>query len=120
MPFAVKSEWFTGNAEVHTFAVAELFATKIRALYQRRKGRDLFDMWLGLTELQMPGSQIVGAFGPYRPAGLTATLAEENLREKLNNAQFRSDLDALVSVWPPAFDIDDAAELVIAEVLRLL
>lgn len=36
--------WFTGEAEVQTFDFAALVATKIRALFQRSKGRDLFDL----------------------------------------------------------------------------
>ncbi len=39
-PYAVDSPWFTGGAHVATFAIEELVATKIRALYQRKKGRD--------------------------------------------------------------------------------
>ena len=35
--FTVESGWFTGTANVQTFATAELLATKIRALYQRSK-----------------------------------------------------------------------------------
>ena len=49
-PYAVDSPWFEGSAEVATFAIEELVATKIRALYQRRKGRDLFDLWLAITQ----------------------------------------------------------------------
>ena len=45
-PFVVESPWFTGGADVPTFTIEELTATKIRALFQRRKGRDLFDLWL--------------------------------------------------------------------------
>jgi predicted nucleotidyltransferase component of viral defense system len=41
VPFTVESAWFTGSAEVLTFSSAELLATKIRALYQRSKGRYL-------------------------------------------------------------------------------
>lgn len=44
--FAVDSPWFSGEAAVSTFTIEELTATKIRALFQRRKGRDLFDLWL--------------------------------------------------------------------------
>lgn len=33
LPFVVDNSWFTGHADVRTFATAELFATKIRALY---------------------------------------------------------------------------------------
>ncbi|MGH2469017.1 MAG: nucleotidyl transferase AbiEii/AbiGii toxin family protein [Chloroflexota bacterium] len=43
----MKSPWFTGSADVPTFALEELLGTKLRALYQRRKGRDLFDLVLG-------------------------------------------------------------------------
>ena len=97
-----------------------MFSTKIRALYQRRKGRVLFDLWLALTELGLSGGEIVSAFWPYRPDGLTAALAEANLRAKLDDASFRNDLDALVTEWPVGYDIDSAADLVIVEVLALL
>lgn len=44
-PLTVGSPWFTGSAEVETFPLDELLGTKLRALYQRKKGRDLFDLW---------------------------------------------------------------------------
>lgn len=68
LPFTVSSTWFTGEADVQTFAPEELIATKIRALYQRKKGRDLFDMWLALTEMGITGPSIVSAFAAI-PAG---------------------------------------------------
>ena len=43
--FDVPSEWFKGTADIITYEIDELIATKLRALYQRRKGRDLFDLW---------------------------------------------------------------------------
>ncbi len=64
--FLVESERFAGTADVLTFAPSELLSTKIRALYQCRKGRDLFDLWLALTELGLRGDEIVSAFWPYR------------------------------------------------------
>ena len=39
------SPWFTGATDIITYELDELMATKLRALYQRRKGRDLFDIW---------------------------------------------------------------------------
>ena len=44
-PFSVNSSWFKGACEVLTYELAELTGTKLRAVYQRRKGRDLFDLW---------------------------------------------------------------------------
>ena len=43
--------WFSGHAKVLTFPLEELLGTKLRVLSQRRKGRDLFDLWLGLEHL---------------------------------------------------------------------
>lgn len=43
VPFVVTSRWFSGEAQVATYEVNELLGTKMRALYQRRKGRDQFD-----------------------------------------------------------------------------
>lgn len=39
----VANPWFSGHADVETFSLPELLGTKLRALYQRKKGRDLFD-----------------------------------------------------------------------------
>lgn len=44
-PFQISNGWFTGATEVLTFCPEELVATKLRALYERNKGRDLFDLW---------------------------------------------------------------------------
>jgi predicted nucleotidyltransferase component of viral defense system len=44
VPFEVTNPWFTGSAEVTTFSKEEILATKLRALLQRDKGRDLLDL----------------------------------------------------------------------------
>src|SRR5260370_32123077 len=49
VPFEMKSRCWNSTANVTTFALEELLGTKLRALYQRRKSRDLFDLWYGLT-----------------------------------------------------------------------
>lgn len=40
VPFAVTNSWFSGDAELMTYQFEELLGTKLRALYQRKKGRD--------------------------------------------------------------------------------
>ena len=47
--FKVESGWFTGVAQLTTYHLEELVGTKLRALYQRKKGRDLFDLYLALS-----------------------------------------------------------------------
>lgn len=119
VPFHVRSAWFTGSANVLTFAPAELVCTKIRALYQRKKGRDLFDLWLALTEMGLDPADIVGCFTTrYRPAGYTAKLAMANLDAKLTDRAFRTDLEPLVGVWPDGYDIDAAATLIRERLLQ--
>lgn len=117
---SVDSAWWAGSALVPTFQPAELVATKIRALYQRSKGRDLFDLWLALDHLKIAPAEILAAFRPYRPETLTAAKARENLTQKLGNQSFRHDLDALVTTWPSGYDIDTAAELIMLELLDKL
>lgn len=95
-----------------TFQPEELVATKLRALFQRRKGRDLFDLWLALTVLGLDPGEIIACFNPYRPDGYTAERAREGLDEHLTNAAFRADLLPLLREVPEGYDIDVAAELV--------
>lgn len=140
LPFAIESPWWSGSVNVLTFEPAELVATKLRALYQRRKGRDLFDLWLALVHMRLDADEILECFVPYRPEGYTADTAIANLREHLGNQLFRRDLDPLVASSssgamgvgrmgvPPMggaddrpairFDIAEAGELVIGELLR--
>jgi predicted nucleotidyltransferase component of viral defense system len=43
-PFELAGDWHQTKAEVVSFEAEELFGTKLRALLQRRQGRDLFDL----------------------------------------------------------------------------
>lgn len=60
-------------------------------------GRDLFDLWLALTELTVPAQDILAAFAPYRPEGLTAAKSVANLEAKLQDRVFCTDLDPLLA-----------------------
>lgn len=123
LPFRIDNPWFAGHTEVLTFELAELLGTKLRALYQRRKGRDLFDLWLGLEELEVAPDRVIAAFHHY--LGLAGTVIsrtdfERNLADKLDHRGFRSDLDQLLVELPVGYDIDAAAELVRERLLALL
>jgi hypothetical protein len=101
-----------------TFTPEELVATKIRALFQRSKGRDVFDLWLALNQLNLDPSEIIGCFAPYRPENYSAEKAIDNLRSKLLSQPFQRDLEPLVIDLPAGYNVMSAAEQIIDELLR--
>lgn len=113
MPHVVESPWWSGMGDIITFTLAELVSTKIRALFQRKKGRDLFDLWLALTELNLNPDDILEAFPTYAPPGLTAKRAIADLEAKMLDPAFRTDIAPLIDPWPSDYDIDTAGRMVI-------
>ena len=57
IPFSVTSRWFDGSCSIHTYELDELLGTKLRALYQRRQGRDLFDMTIAMKSGNRPATR---------------------------------------------------------------
>jgi len=117
--YEIESPWWSGRADVLTFEPAELIATKLRALYQRRRGRDLFDLWLALTQMRLEPDEILACFVPYRPDGYSAAAAVANLAGHVAEPGFRGDLLDLV-VEDTGFDVQEAADLVTTELLSRL
>lgn len=88
-PFMVDNEWYRGTAEISSFASEELFGTKLRALLQRRRGRDLFDLHQGLAGLRMSPEQIIACFDHYlalEGTAITRAIAEQRMLEKLGHS----------------------------------
>ncbi|MFC1496998.1 nucleotidyl transferase AbiEii/AbiGii toxin family protein, partial [Verrucomicrobiota bacterium] len=105
-----------------TYTLEELLGTKLRALFQRRKGRDLFDLWLGLTEAQADSGQVVSCFQHYMDAEehqVSRTEFMENLMVKLEHPGFQSDIVPLLMPGVD-FDMESAAESVKSELLSKL
>lgn len=53
IPFVVENSRLTGRCGITTYQLNELLGTKLRALYQRKKGRDLFDLYVALTKQRL-------------------------------------------------------------------
>ncbi|MDE0108355.1 MAG: nucleotidyl transferase AbiEii/AbiGii toxin family protein [Bryobacterales bacterium] len=97
--FSVDSRWYSGMANITTFELDELLATKLRALYQRRKGRDLFDLATGLADKRIDAGRIAAAFGAHMEREgdpVTRAMFERNLAGKVGDAQFNADMSALL------------------------
>lgn len=93
-----KSDWFTGSAEITTYSIEELLSTKLRALYQRKKGRDLFDLWTS-RELNPDFEKTVKIFKTYLTSeSLIITKKEflDNLTAKIEDPVFQKDIKPLI------------------------
>jgi len=99
VPFSINSDWFKGATDIITYEIDELMATKLRALYQRRKGRDLFDIWYAVTNELINLNQVFDIFYKYCTYNNVQISREEfikNLEEKKNNRDFNIDMSLLL------------------------
>lgn len=122
LPFSVYSRWFEGSCEIGTYELNELLCTKLRALYQRKKGRDLFDLAVALDHPDADPDRIVAAFTHYMNHGghaVSRAKFEENIQTKLGDRQFTADIGPLLAL-DFSWDIGQAAERVLtALIVRL-
>ncbi len=100
--FEVDNPWHSGAADVLTYEPEELLGTKLRALYQRKKGRDLFDLSEALTRIAgLDAEKVVACFQRYLESdGRRVTRAEfeENLADKIDDKVFLSDVPPLLAL----------------------
>lgn len=123
-PFKVENGWFSGAADIISYDKEELFGTKLRALLQRRKNRDLFDLREGFRELSLDPARLVAAFEHYLSLEdnvITRANAEQRMLEKLT----KSLTEDIVPLLPPGveFSEEDAIQafgLIWNDVLPLL
>ena len=118
------SNWFRGHADILTYEIEELLGTKMRALYQRKKGRDLYDLSMALNQfknLDLP--KTIHCFQKYMEHGKTPVsraLFEANLAQKLTDPAFKGDIQALLAPNSPAFDVESEGLRVKSKFLSLL
>lgn len=119
-----ESLWFSGKAEALTYAPEELLGTKLRALYQRKKGRDLFDMIMALKYFKgLDCEMVVKCFQKYmahQKVTVTRAQYESNLHKKIQDKAFTGDIIPLLSAGAPQFDPGEAAQKVQQKLLSLL
>ncbi len=122
VPFEVASRWFGGACGITTYDLDELLGTKLRALYQRRKGRDLFDIATAISRGGVDPARIVAAFRRYMDEGghrVTRAQLEENLAAKLEDKRFLTDIPPLLAAGQ-TWNATQAAALVVERLCPLL
>lgn len=112
--FAVNSEWFQGSTNIITYQLEELIGTKLRALYQRRKGRDLFDLWYIAEKTQINIDQAIEIFYQYSEHNndiITRAMFEQSMHLKKQHNDFQSDILPLI-IQEINWDFSKATNLV--------
>ena len=99
-PFSVESGWFTGKCNVTTYTLNELLGTKMRALYQRKKGRDLFDLYEALLLAEVNPDEIIRCYNRYMTFAVSRPPTRKqfvlNMEEKMNDPIFLEDTRNLI------------------------
>jgi predicted nucleotidyltransferase component of viral defense system len=117
-----RSDWFTDTIEIPTYHLNELAATKLKALYQRKKGRDLFDMELLLNQNDFDSTEVIQMFYHYlqqEKNHITRAMYEKNLYDKLNSDMFVKDTLPLLS-RSISWNISNAYDVVKQNLISLL
>lgn len=98
--------------------------TKLRAVYQRRKGRDLFDLWKILTQVpDLDKQKVMQSYERY--LGFTTSHLPTykefmmNMGEKMQDEEFLTDTDIILGAQV-AYDPQVAWEKVHKELVSLL
>jgi predicted nucleotidyltransferase component of viral defense system len=99
----------------------EFLGTKLRALYQRRKGRDLFDLYTAITQKALNLDQILTCYREYMNFVVSAPPTQKefllNMEIKMQDAEFLGDTQLLLRNGE-SYDPQKAYELVKVNLLE--
>ncbi|MEA2107296.1 MAG: nucleotidyl transferase AbiEii/AbiGii toxin family protein [Bacteroidota bacterium] len=98
--YQVNNKWFSGKAKVVTYDINELLGSKLRALYQRKKGRDLFDLFYASQNITLNNDQLIKCYNEYIKVVVdtppTKRLFLQNIEEKETDTLFLGDIEGLL------------------------
>jgi predicted nucleotidyltransferase component of viral defense system len=120
--FNVSSRWFSGSTSILTYQLDELLGTKVRALYQRKKGRDLFDLWAAFNTTTVHPQKVINCFLHYmKNEGHKISRAEfeRNLSEKFKDQNFIRDIEPLI-IADTGYDLSVASKYIVNQLLPLI
>jgi len=124
VPFEVNSRWYKGKCEINTYQLEELMGTKLRALYQRSKGRDLYDQYKALIKVdKIDKNKLIQCYHTYMHHSEGDVPTQEmyirNIEEKIKDPEFIGDTIALLRP-DEDWNADEAYHLIKTELLEKL
>lgn len=98
--FKIKNSWFSGECKLTTYQLEELFGTKLRALYQRRKSRDLFDIYWGYQHHEINTEKLLQCYQDYMQFVVNNLPSQKefllNMEEKMKDRDFSDDIHVIL------------------------
>jgi predicted nucleotidyltransferase component of viral defense system len=124
IPFSFLFRGESVQTRIKGYDIHEMLGTKMRAMFQRRRGRDLFDLYWALTKSErlIDPSAVIESFQHYmKQEGTRANCAEfiGILEAHLNDRGFCSDTESLLR-YGISYDPQAAGNYVITHLLSRL
>lgn len=98
--FNVQNSWYSGNCTITTYKLDELLGTKLRALYQRRKGRDLYDLYKAVTMADVNIKNLLTCYRRYMDFVVDTPPTQKefmlNMELKMQDEEFLGDTKSLL------------------------
>ena len=121
--FSIENQWFSGQCFATTYRLDELLGTKLRALYQRRKGRDLFDLHKALITGWVDVDDLIRCYHSYMNFSVDKPPTKKeflmNMEQKILDDEFLGDTNMLLRP-DERYDAREAYELIRKELIEKL
>lgn len=115
IPYKIENGWFSGECMLTGYELEELLGTKLRALYQRRKGRDLFDLYWALKNHLVNIENLIRCYKTYMQFSVDKPPTQKqfliNMEEKMTDREFLEDIHIILKPGVE-YNNDTAWELV--------
>jgi predicted nucleotidyltransferase component of viral defense system len=120
IPYEIKSSWWSGQCNTTGYEIEELLGTKLKALYQRKKGRDLFDMYWAMIHSDIDMEKVIHCYKVHMKNAVDKPPTQKqflaNMNEKMTDKEFTEDI-RLVLMKRVEYDNEVAWELVKKELV---
>ncbi len=120
--YGVDNPWFNAETEVHAYSQEEILATKLRALLQRDKGRDMFDLAHSLVVFEkLDTAHVIECFLFYmKKSGISISRseAEQRMLAKVDSSRLLNDVRPLLPESEIEYLTDSTAKAIFLDVFN--